>query len=410
MYILPFAGIGGTERHVLALVRNLKQRHRLCVLSPRGPGADMFRSEGVGFYEIMALEFDRNFFAAVASLRSRLDQAIRESGVSLIHVHANIGLALLSRLMTRRHRPAGHRLPLVFTAHGAHEASATLEYYIDCRLANRVADAVICVSGAEAARFRDLGIIPSKLHLIYNGIDEPRWNLSAGQLRSRYGIAREAVVIGTVARLERVKGVDLLLRAFAEAAGDTVYGHRNIVLAIIGSGSEECELRALARALGVADRVLFMGMIPEASACLPMFDIFVVPSRHEAFPLACLEAMAAGKAVIATRVGGIPEAVVDGETGILVESEDVPGLARALRGLVADPDRRRALGAAGRARYEKMFRGSDMAARTEGVYFHVLAGRDSGKGEPAGERSGKDPGDRKIELPGEPEIGRYVTT
>jgi len=147
-----------------------------------------------------------------------------------------------------------------------------------------------------------------------------------------------------VARLSRQKGVDLLLRAFARLrAGD-------LDLLVAGDGPERAALFAERDRLGLGERVHFLGTVEPASvACLYRGALVVAcPSRWEGLPLVCLEAMASARAVVAAAVDGVPDAVADGETGLLVPPEDPEALADALGALLADPARRRALGARGR--------------------------------------------------------------
>lgn len=177
------------------------------------------------------------------------------------------------------------------------------------------------------------------------------------------------LILGFLKHLERRYGADLLLESLALVP--------EARLELAGEGSLESELRRSARRLGVEERVRFRGRIPpaEVPGFLANLDVLVMPSRRESFGVAALEAAAASLPVVATRVGGIPEAVADGETGILVPPEDPEGLAAALRSLL-DPERRLALGRAGRRRVEESLSLDACGLRMEDVYHRVLeAGR-----------------------------------
>lgn len=150
------------------------------------------------------------------------------------------------------------------------------------------------------------------------------------------------LTIGTIGRLDRQKGFDILLRALAEIP--------DAALVIVGDGPEREALRRLAIALKVDDRVRFEGHRRDARRYLTAFDVFVLPSRFEGFPLAIVEAMLAGLPVVATDVGSVAEAVAGGETGLLVPPEAQSTLARALRRLLDDAELRARMGANGRAR------------------------------------------------------------
>lgn len=154
-------------------------------------------------------------------------------------------------------------------------------------------------------------------------------------------------VIATVARLDAVKDLGTLLTAVARLP--------DAELRLVGDGPERPALQELATALGLGARVRFLGYRRDVAAILDGADVFALSSLTEGMSLAVLEAMAAGLPVVGTRVGGMPDVVDDGVTGLLVPSRDPAALAAALRGLLDDPSRRAAMGAAGRARVEARF-------------------------------------------------------
>ena len=142
---------------------------------------------------------------------------------------------------------------------------------------------------------------------------------------------------------------------------------------LVGDGPERAHLEELARELGVADRVVFPGWQDEPAAQLRAFDMLVSPSRSEALPLAIVEAMLAGLPVVATDVGSVSEAVVAGETGLLVAPEDAAALAEAIRTLRDDPDARRRLGERGRELAGERFTPEAMAHAFEALYREIRA-------------------------------------
>ena len=172
------------------------------------------------------------------------------------------------------------------------------------------------------------------------------------------------LVAGVASNLEYWKGVDVLIEAAAATRAP-------VRLEIFGAGSLAGELERQAHEAGVDSR--FHGFVPDSRARLRELDVLVQPSRADNFPLAVLEAMAAGVAVVATRVGGVAELVVDGETGLIVEPEDPAALAEALDSLAADPARRRELGRRGRARVLDEFTPERMAHRTVALYRDLCA-------------------------------------
>ncbi|NHC45253.1 glycosyltransferase family 4 protein [Motilibacter aurantiacus] len=227
------------------------------------------------------------------------------------------------------------------------------------RLTTRASARRVAV-GTAAARAveRFCGLRPGSVRTIPNGVPP-----HPGPAHEQ----RDPPLLGVLARLERQKGVDVLLHALVQAPG--------LGLTVAGDGSERAALEKLAARLGVGDRVRFSGWAPAPESFLATVDVLVAPSRNEAMPLVVLEAMHAGLPVLATRVGAVGEVVQHGRTGLLVEPEDVGGLASALRELAADRELRARLGAAGRERARTAFSDTAMAAAYDRAYREVIAGR-----------------------------------
>lgn len=173
------------------------------------------------------------------------------------------------------------------------------------------------------------------------------------------------LVVGSVGRLNRMKAHDILLRAMAQVDG--------VRLAILGEGEERQALLQLASELGVSDRLDLRGWVDNPRAYLSEFDAIALPSRSEGFPLAIVEAMLAARPVVATRVGSISDAVIDGKTGLLVEKEDIDGLAAALRRLRDDPVLRDRLGRCSREVAKARFTVEHMSASYESLWHKVLS-------------------------------------
>jgi glycosyltransferase involved in cell wall biosynthesis len=179
------------------------------------------------------------------------------------------------------------------------------------------------------------------------------------------------VVIGTIARLVWYKGLEDLLKA----AALIVRRYPSARFLVVGDGPLRQALEEKARALRLNGTVRFLGAVPNASSLLPHFDIFVLSSLWEGMSNSLLEAMAAGKPVVATDVGGSPEVVIDGKTGFLVPPKDPEALASAILHLLADRELARNLGEAGRIRVESEFTLEIMVARLEELYDSLLAAR-----------------------------------
>lgn len=191
-------------------------------------------------------------------------------------------------------------------------------------------------------------------------------------------IAQEEPVILHVARLEEVKGTEWAIRAFAQVAAQTPTAQ----LVIIGDGALRKKLRKLARETGFADRISFLGARPHAevlewigrSAMVVLPSVRTQSGREEGLGLVALEAASSAVPAIGTRVGGIPEAIAEGETGFLVPERDVESLAIAMGTLLANPPLRQRMGAAARSRVERFFDIRRQTAYLEDIYDAVLGG------------------------------------
>jgi glycosyltransferase involved in cell wall biosynthesis len=174
--------------------------------------------------------------------------------------------------------------------------------------------------------------------------------------------------VGTAGRLIALKGLEYLLRA-AAALQPEFPGLR---VEIAGAGPHGQKLEETAAQLGLAGRVEFLGWVDDIHSVLPRWDVFVVPSLEEGFSIAALDAMAVGLPVIASSVGGIPELVVDGETGWLVPPADVETLVSRLRSLLLNPEQRLSMGAAAQARVRNHFNLATMTENFSRLYDELL--------------------------------------
>jgi glycosyltransferase involved in cell wall biosynthesis len=210
-----------------------------------------------------------------------------------------------------------------------------------------------------------------RIQVIHSAVEPPARLPSAAErraARARWGLGGEAVV-GTVAALERRKGHDVLLRAL----GPLREAMPRIRCLVCGGGSERVSLERLAKELGVDPVVRFLGEQREVTDVLAALDVFVLPSRHEGLGVALLEAMAAGLPVVASHVGGIPETVQAGHTGLLVPAEDPGALGAAIGDLLKNRDRAARMGAEGRRRVLFEFSMEGLADRYEALYASLTA-------------------------------------
>jgi glycosyltransferase involved in cell wall biosynthesis len=207
----------------------------------------------------------------------------------------------------------------------------------------------------------EMGLPAAKLVTVHNGIPDMVTDL----VRSRGSAADEgSAVFLTIGRLATVKNQTLLLRAFALV----LRARPKARLCVVGDGPEATALRTLAGELGLGDAVSLPGFRTDVRAFLAAADVFVLSSRHEGISMALLEAMQAGLPIVATRVGGVPETVVDGETGLLVASEDVEGMAEAMLRLARSADLRSEMGQRGQELQAREFSLRTMTERYLQIY------------------------------------------
>jgi glycosyltransferase involved in cell wall biosynthesis len=212
----------------------------------------------------------------------------------------------------------------------------------------------IAPSRAMARFLAEHGIPRGRIHVVPNGIDLP-----PNPPKRKRTTAGDQLVLGTAANLEYHKGIDVLLAACARS-------ETKLQLEVFGEGSWRGRLEQQAADLGLDAR--FAGHVADVRERMRELDLFVLPSRAENFPLAALEAMAAALPVLATRVGGIPEVVLDGETGVIVEPDDPSALAASIDDLARDRDRLVGLGDAGWQRASSLFDADRMATRMKALY------------------------------------------
>ena len=365
-HLLLGGEVRGGELVALALARAARARgDEVIFLAPsRGPFDAVAAEEG---FRVARADVSRTFRVRGAMALRRL---LRRERIDVLHTHTAIAANVLSRIAGRL---AG--VPVVSHVHIANylppnAARAALVRSLD-NVTARLADRVIAVSASTKEALVEQGYPEGAIEVVPNGIHVVDDDDRLGRRRlAEFGIDADDRVAGEIGRLCDVKGQRDLLAAAARLEG--------VRIVLIGHDLEQGGryrelLEREARKLGVDDRVTFTGHRSDARALLAGLDVFVLPSRIEGMPIVVLEAMAAGKPVVATAVGGTPELVVDGETGILVPPRDPEALAEALGALLDDPERSRRLGEAGRARVLERFSEEAMTRRILEVYDELVA-------------------------------------
>jgi len=287
----------------------------------------------------------------------KIRQLIRAEAYDIVHFHTKRAHALSPWLP---HGTYGPRYAVTRRM----DYPQGKNWYTRC-LYNSSVDAVIAISRPIADVLIDAGVAADRIRVIHSGIDAGRF---AASEEPELGPG-DAFVVGTVAHLEKRKGHRYLLEA-AQLLKHEGYAFK---LVLAGSGSLRQPLEEMVQALGLAEQVSFFGFVSDVPKFLASLDIFVLPSLYEGLGVAALEAMAAGKAVVASRVGGLTELVDDGETGFLVAPGNARELAAAIAKLIHDKELRSSFGRKGAARVRDHFTMQQMAKKTEDCYYDMLS-------------------------------------
>jgi glycosyltransferase involved in cell wall biosynthesis len=288
---------------------------------------------------------------------------IREHAIDIVHTHG-YKADLYGYIAARREKK-----PVVATCHNWRDVgSALLVYNRLDRMVLKRFDAIAAVSDAVNEKLRFAGVPAGRIRTVPNGIDVRAFE-DAALGGAALGSSSKSPVIGVVARLDLQKGFEYLFQAVRGLSES----YPGLKVVIVGEGPDRAAIEAMIRKLGLEDQVTLAGQRNDMPAVYAAMDIFVLPSLNEGLPMTVLEAMAAARAVIATRVGAIPTVVGDGHTGLLVEPGDVFGLRGAIFRLLANPDLRRRLGQQAQARVLQHYTSDIMAQRYAELYEHVLA-------------------------------------
>ncbi len=358
LQLLATGGNGGAQESYTGLLLRLdRSRYDVRALSlSRGSAVQRLHRLGINVDVIDAADDE----AAVRELAAYL----RRNEIDLVHAHMFRAEVVGTRAAVAAGTPV-----VMATVHSSRVRSP--EDVATLAELTPFMDRLLIPSDAIAEKIRAEGrVAPSTI--IPNGVDLSRFDLPAPpcNLRDEYGIPCNDVLLGVVARLEPEKGHAHLVAAMpsiVERAPDTW-------LVIVGEGSERASLESQARALPAParDRIIFTGRRDDISAITADIDIAVLPSLREAQGISILEAMARRKPVVASRVGGIPEVVTDGVSGILVPPETPAALADAVVRLARSPRLRLQMGDAGFADVEERFSIDAMVRRIEGLYGEEL--------------------------------------
>ncbi|MEY2777744.1 MAG: hypothetical protein RLY30_1842 [Pseudomonadota bacterium] len=328
----------GGARQVLHLMEGLAHAgHENLLVCP--PGAEYIEPASA-FARVIPLRMGGDLDLG---LYARLLSVLRAERPDLIHAHSRRGADVYPGLCGAR-----LSIPTVLSRRVDNRERGWL-----ARLRARLFDRVVVISQAIGDVQASMGVPAHKMICIRDAIDATGFTqpMPADQWRAAHGLAPDAVVMAMVAQFIPRKGHHELMLAL-EAL---LPRHPQLYLALFGRGPLEAEIQQIVRAQGWTERVRFMGFVDDLPRQLGALTMLVHPAAAEGLGVSLLQASAAGLPIVATAVGGIPEAVQAGVTGILVPPGDGPALVQAIEALLADPVRRAEMGAAGRLRVQREF-------------------------------------------------------
>ncbi len=376
LFVIGTLDVGGTERQLVELLTRIDRRRFqpvVCCLSRGGALEGPLRAAGIpihvtGFRGILPRGGGRTLLTlpSLAAELGRFLRVFRRERPDIVHgflFWAYVLGAYAARLS---------RVPVVLASRRSlsHFKAGRRRLMLMERLANSFTDLVI--ANSEAVRrdaVRSEGLAPDKVIVIHNGVDVTGEAPTSPGVRAGLGLREDVPVVLAVANLIPYKGHRYLIEAWEKVRASAP----GAVCLFAGEGPARPDLERRAAALQLDGSLRFLGTRHDVAELIGSADLLVHPSLEEGFCNAILEAMAAGKPVVATRVGGNPEAVADGVTGILVPPADSRALEEAVLSLLGDPQRRARLGEAGRRRAVECFSIESMVRRYEDLYDETLS-------------------------------------
>ncbi|HNX90299.1 MAG TPA: glycosyltransferase family 4 protein [Candidatus Omnitrophota bacterium] len=364
LIITTHLNIGGIGLYTVNLAKYLGPLGVECsVLSSGGDLEPVLGDIGIKHYKFdikTKSEFGVKMFRSLPGI---ID-LIKKEKFDLVHAQTRVSqiIACMSGVFTG--------VPVICTCHGFFNSRRLSRKLFPCWGKRTIAIS----NGVKEHLMRDFRVPEEKIDMILNGIETDNFlNISAEKdhaLMKELDIPSDALVVGTVGRLSEVKGQKYLIKAFKGIIGQFPKAR----LLLVGEGPEEKELRCLVDDLSISEYVIFEGrMRKKLPVYLRLMDVFCLPSVMEGVGLALMEAMASGCACLASKTGGIPEVVDDGDNGILVTPEDETAIQKALVCLLADPKLRATLGERAREKAMEEFSIKDNIEKTRSSYEKLLA-------------------------------------
>jgi len=368
--IVCYPSLGGSGVVATELGKSLaRQGSEVHFITTSHPARLSGYDERVYFHKVISEEYPlfQQYTPYSLSLAAKIREVAEQYALDLVHVHYAIPHAASAFLAREMLKP--RRLPTMTTLHGTDITLVGMmpSYYEITRFSIEKSDAVTAVSDfLKRETIREFRI-EHPIDVIHNFVDTELFR-PQGPSPARCRIARDGErILMHVSNFRKVKNLPVLLQVFYE-----VQKHVRARLVLVGDGPEREATERQAHALGIDRQVSFLGDQESVADILPVADVFLLPSQHESFGLAALEAMSCGVPVVGSRIGGLPEVIEHEKTGFLCDPNDVECMTAIVLGLMKDEPLRREIGRAARERVERLFNRDRIVAQYVDAYERVL--------------------------------------
>jgi L-malate glycosyltransferase len=360
IHVVTDMKIGGAGKWLLNFLMNYdKSKLDVKVAIPKGSMLkDEINTLNIETIEIQGIG-DKSLDLSSVSAFYKL---FKQEQPQIVHTHASLSARIAARMVGVE--------AIVHTKHCLDSPRTGVKKGLVAGINKHLSNKIIAVSKAVETNLLEAGIPQDKIQVIYGGVEEikklPLEEIN--QIRASYGIGEEELVYGVVARLAEVKGHKYLI----QAAAKVIKERKDIKFVIAGTGPLEDQLRSMVLDLKIESNIIFTGFIKDIEKIYNIIDVNMVTSTSEALCLSLIEGMSLGKPMIGTSVGGVPELIIQNQTGLLVPARDIEALTEAILELAKNSELRLSMGIKAREMMLEKFSALKMAAEINKLYEEVV--------------------------------------
>ena len=363
VHVLPYMAEGGTEKHVLTLLRGFQNSYNCVLLAPKGKILPEFLKLNIQYIEFPEI---KGFFPAkIRAFKEKLAEVHRISGIDIVHVHAAHEFVSFSRKVLPQ-------TPIIFhlSAHQGSFLSKMINYRLSASISKRKADLLIAVSEEEKRIIVSKGFPAERVRIVYNGYELMEGDDSERieQIKAEHGL-ENSLVIGNLGRIHKTKRLDLLVRAFGEVRRRV----KNAKLLFIGDGPDRNRLERIVKGLHLNNDMVFLGFINRGDRVLRIFDIFVLPTSFEGCSNVLIEAMAKGLPIVATDIPSVSWMFENGVSALFFRKDNEKGLAEKILELINNRHLRTKIGENAQLCFQKYFTARRMIDGVDEIYKFLLS-------------------------------------